>query len=167
MSRANSKLIEPKDCLISTHRFRTDGAAGTQQTCTDLYFVTKDHVLKTHGCDANNNNINTQNNPLSLLRSFTVSSPEASCAPEAAAPSCATAGDAATQRDTERLAGAELKHSVISVRPLVGALDRSRSNSSAASLSTTLYLRRRRHVQACVYAIIHTDTQHDRGHGRS
>lgn len=48
--------------------------------------------------------------------------------------------DGVAQRDTERLAGLELKHKVISVRPFVGARGRSRSNSSAASLSTALYL---------------------------
>lgn len=46
------------------------------------------------------------------------------------------------QRDCEELTGLELKHSVISVRPLVGALGLSRSNSSAANLSTALYLQR-------------------------
>ena len=54
--------------------------------------------------------------------------------------SCETVDDGVAQRDTEQLAGLELKHNVISVRPLVGARGRSRSNSSAASLSTALYL---------------------------
>lgn len=40
----------------------------------------------------------------------------------------------------QRLAGFGLKHRVISVRPLVGTLGRSRSNSSAATRSTALYL---------------------------
>lgn len=48
--------------------------------------------------------------------------------------------EGAAQRDWEQLTGLELKHSVISVRPLVGALGRSRSNSSAAKRSTALYL---------------------------
>lgn len=48
--------------------------------------------------------------------------------------------EGAAQRDCEQLTGLELKHSVISVRPLVGALGRSRSNSSAANRSTALYL---------------------------
>ncbi|TNN78382.1 hypothetical protein EYF80_011366 [Liparis tanakae] len=54
--------------------------------------------------------------------------------------SCEMMVDVVTQRDAERLAGLGLKHSVISVRPLVGTLGRSRSNSSAARLSTALYL---------------------------
>ena len=47
------------------------------------------------------------------------------------------------QREEARLAGLELRHSVISVRPLVGARvgALSLSNSSDASLSTFLYLR--------------------------
>lgn len=51
--------------------------------------------------------------------------------------------DGAAQRGAERLAGLGLKHSVISVRPLAGALGRSRSNSSAANLSTALNLQGR------------------------
>lgn len=54
--------------------------------------------------------------------------------------SCEIECDAVEQRDTERLVGVGLKHSMISVRPLVGIRGRSRSNSSAASLSTALYL---------------------------
>lgn len=54
--------------------------------------------------------------------------------------SCEVMDEGATQRDCEQLTGLELKQSVISVRPLVGALGRSRSNSSAANLSTALYL---------------------------
>lgn len=54
--------------------------------------------------------------------------------------SCEMTGDGVVQRVSVRLAGLELKHKVISVRPLVGTLGRSRSLSSAASLSTALYL---------------------------
>lgn len=54
--------------------------------------------------------------------------------------SCEVMDEGAAQRDCEQLTGLELKHSVISVRPLVGALGRSRSNSSAANRSTALYL---------------------------
>lgn len=54
--------------------------------------------------------------------------------------SCEVMDEGAAQRDCEQLMGLELKHSVISVRPLVGALGRSRSNSSAANRSTALYL---------------------------
>lgn len=54
--------------------------------------------------------------------------------------SCEVMDEGAAQRDCEQLTGLELKHSVISVRPLVGALGRSRSNSSAAKRSTALYL---------------------------
>lgn len=54
--------------------------------------------------------------------------------------SCEKMDDGVVQREADRLAGLELKHKVISVRPLVGTLGRSRSNSSAASLSTALYL---------------------------
>jgi len=58
----------------------------------------------------------------------------------ATVPSCEMMDDVVTQRDAERPAGLGLKHSVISVRPLVATLGRSRSNSSAARLSTALYL---------------------------
>ena len=51
------------------------------------------------------------------------------------------AEEGVAQREEARLAGLELRHSVISVRPLVGARGRSLSNSSDASLSTFLYLR--------------------------
>lgn len=55
--------------------------------------------------------------------------------------SCEVVDEGVGQRDAERLAGLELKHKVISVRPLVGTLGaRSRSDSSAASRSTALYL---------------------------
>lgn len=54
--------------------------------------------------------------------------------------SCEVMDEGAAQRDCEQLTGLELKHSVISVLPLVGALGRSRSNSSAANRSTALYL---------------------------
>ena len=54
--------------------------------------------------------------------------------------SCEIMDEGVVQREAERLAGLELKHKVISVRPLVGTLGRSRSNSSAASRSTALYL---------------------------
>lgn len=65
--------------------------------------------------------------------------PDVWCA-AATVSSCEIIGEGVGQRDTERLAGLELKHKVISVRPLVGTLGRSRSNSSVASLSTALYL---------------------------
>lgn len=58
----------------------------------------------------------------------------------AAVSSCEIMDEGVAQRDAVRLAGLGLKHKVISVRPLVGTLGRSRSNSSAASLSTALYL---------------------------
>lgn len=66
--------------------------------------------------------------------------PDVSCAVQAMVSSCETMDEGVVQRVSERLAGLGLKHKVISVRPLVGALGRSRSNSSAASLSTALYL---------------------------
>lgn len=56
--------------------------------------------------------------------------------------SCEMMDEGVAQRDCEELTGLELKHSVISVRPLVDALGLSRSNSSAANLSTALYLQR-------------------------
>lgn len=54
--------------------------------------------------------------------------------------SCEMMDDGVAQRETERLGGVGLKHKVISVRPLVGILGRSRSNSSAARRSAVLYL---------------------------
>lgn len=65
--------------------------------------------------------------------------PDALCAVVTVS-SCERTDEGVAQRDTDRLAGLELKHKVISVRPLVGALGRCRSNSSAASRSTALYL---------------------------
>lgn len=65
--------------------------------------------------------------------------PDVSCAVEMGS-SCGKTDEGALQPDSERL---ELKHNVISVRPLGCTRGRSRSNSSAASLSTALYLQRR------------------------
>lgn len=81
------------------------------------------------------------------------------CCAAAAASSCEIMDEGVVQRDAVRLAGLELKHKVISVRPLAGTLGCSRSNSSAASLSTALYLQRQnaalRHLQAAVW--VHPD----------
>lgn len=68
-----------------------------------------------------------------------IDSPDVLCATVRLS-SCEVMDEGAAQRDCEQLTGLELKHSVISVRPLVGALGRSRSNSWAAKRSTALYL---------------------------
>lgn len=59
-------------------------------------------------------------------------------------PSSDIEGKGVTQRDAERLDGVGLRHSVISVRPRVGALGRSLSNSSAANRSAALNLQQKK-----------------------
>lgn len=76
------------------------------------------------------------------------------CCVLATVSSCEMMGEGVAQRDVERLTGLELKHKVISVRPLVGALGRSRSNSSAASLSTALYLQQQRVASRCLRTLV-------------
>lgn len=65
--------------------------------------------------------------------------------------SCGIEGNGATQRDAQRLAGVGLRHSVISVRPRVGALGRSRLNSSAANRSTALNLQQKNEANRCLH----------------
>lgn len=76
--------------------------------------------------------------------------PDVCCA--VAVSSCEIMDEGVVHRDAVRLAGLELKHKVISVRPLAGTLGRSGSNSSAASLSTALYLQR----QNAAFRRLHT-----------